>query len=57
MCDDLDATVQALTDKGVKFTRPITDQGWGLVTALELPGDGELSLYQPRHARPSDARV
>jgi hypothetical protein len=44
--------VAELNDKGVKFTRPIEDAGWGLVTALELPDGRELALYEPRHPRP-----
>jgi predicted enzyme related to lactoylglutathione lyase len=52
MCDDVHATVEELQDKGVKFTRPITDAGWGLLTALELPDGSELALYEPRHPRP-----
>jgi catechol 2,3-dioxygenase-like lactoylglutathione lyase family enzyme len=53
--DDLYATVAELNDKGVKFTRPIEDAGWGLVTALELPDGRELALYEPRHPRPPAA--
>jgi predicted enzyme related to lactoylglutathione lyase len=49
MCDDVDATVAELAAKGVEFTRPITDQGWGRVTALRLPGGMELGIYEPRH--------
>lgn len=49
MCDDLEATVQELKDKGVNLARPVHDAGWGLVTALQLPGGGELGLYQPKH--------
>jgi predicted enzyme related to lactoylglutathione lyase len=52
MCDDLHATVEELHDKGVNFTRAITDAGWGLITALELPDGSELALYEPRHTRP-----
>jgi catechol 2,3-dioxygenase-like lactoylglutathione lyase family enzyme len=52
MCDDVHATVDELTAKGVRFTQPITDAGWGLVTTLELPGGGELGLYEPRHPSP-----
>jgi catechol 2,3-dioxygenase-like lactoylglutathione lyase family enzyme len=52
LCDDVHATVAELEGKGVEFARPITDQGWGLETWMRLPGGGELSLYQPRHARP-----
>jgi predicted enzyme related to lactoylglutathione lyase len=55
MCDDIQTTVDQLTAKGVEFTRPVTDAGWGLVTALALPGGGELGLYEPRHPSPITA--
>lgn len=53
MCDDITATVKALEGKGVEFVRPIEDAGWGQVTAMRLPGGGELGIYEPRHASPS----
>lgn len=49
MCDDVKKTVAALKAKGVTFTQPIVDRGYGIVTALQIPGGGELGLYQPRH--------
>ncbi|MCD2192247.1 extradiol dioxygenase [Actinomycetospora endophytica] len=49
MCDDVEATVADLTSRGVVFEGGITDQGWGLLTTIRLPGDGSLGLYQPRH--------
>jgi hypothetical protein len=49
MCDDIRKTVEGLKKKGVRTTRPITDQGYGLVTTLRLPGGAELGLYEPRH--------
>jgi len=49
MCDDVEATVAELKTKGVEFARDITDAGFGRVTAIKLPGGGELGLYQPRH--------
>jgi hypothetical protein len=52
MCDDIHATVAELRGKGVVFTKKISDEGWGLLTALEIPGGGELGLYEPRHPRP-----
>jgi predicted enzyme related to lactoylglutathione lyase len=51
-CDDIEATVAELRGKGVVFTKGITDQGWGLLTAFAVPGGGELGLYEPRHERP-----
>ena len=50
MSDDVAAEVAALQAKGVE-TAPVTDQGWGLLTSLTLPGGGEVGLYQPRHRR------
>jgi catechol 2,3-dioxygenase-like lactoylglutathione lyase family enzyme len=52
MCDDVRATVEELTRKGVEFTREVSDEGFGLITALSLPGGGELALYEPRHPTP-----
>jgi hypothetical protein len=49
MCDDIQTTVEELTGKGVEFTGPVSDEGFGLVTAIKLPGGGELGLYEPRH--------
>ena len=49
MCDDLEATLAELRAKGVEITQEVADQGWGLVTAVALPGGVELGLYQPRH--------
>jgi predicted enzyme related to lactoylglutathione lyase len=57
MCDDINATTEELQAKGVEITREITDEGFGLMTALRLPDGSELALYEPRHASllsPSD---
>jgi predicted enzyme related to lactoylglutathione lyase len=47
LCDDIEATVAELKGKGVRFSRDITDKGWGLLTSISLPGGGEIGLYQP----------
>ena len=52
MCDDIRAAVQALRGKHVEFTKEISDEGWGLMTAFRLPGGSELALYEPRHPSP-----
>jgi catechol 2,3-dioxygenase-like lactoylglutathione lyase family enzyme len=49
MCDDLEATMAELSTKGVEFTLAVTEERWGLRTAVRLPGGGELGLYEPRH--------
>ncbi|HVH00045.1 MAG TPA: VOC family protein [Miltoncostaeaceae bacterium] len=55
MCDDVEATVDELERKGVEFTDPITDEAFGLMTAIRLPGGGQLGLYEPRHPTPLTA--
>jgi len=52
MCDDVAATVAMLEAKGAELARPVTDEGFGLMTAIRLPGGGELGLYEPRHPAP-----
>jgi len=52
MCVDIQTTVQSLRDKGVDFTKEISNEGFGLMTALRLPGGGEVALYEPRHPSP-----
>jgi catechol 2,3-dioxygenase-like lactoylglutathione lyase family enzyme len=52
MCDDVEATVAELEGKGVVFMSPITDEGFGLMTSLQVPGGGEIGLYEPRHPTP-----
>ncbi len=53
MCDDVHATVEELETKGVAFSGPVSDEDFGLMTAIRLPGGGELGLYEPRHPTPS----
>jgi predicted enzyme related to lactoylglutathione lyase len=55
MCDDIHATVRELDGKRVELTRPISDAGWGLVTAIAMPDGRELGLYEPRHPTPPRA--
>jgi predicted enzyme related to lactoylglutathione lyase len=49
ICDDVHATVTELQGRGVTFTREVSDQGWGLLTAIRLPDGSEMGLYQPKH--------
>ena len=55
MCDDVHATVDQLRAKGVRIAQPVADQGWGLVTRIELPDGSHMGLYQPRHPKPPHA--
>jgi catechol 2,3-dioxygenase-like lactoylglutathione lyase family enzyme len=47
-CDDIEAEIARLAEKGVKCG-PISDEGWGLLTMIRLPGGGDLGLYEPHH--------
>jgi catechol 2,3-dioxygenase-like lactoylglutathione lyase family enzyme len=51
MTDDLDREMAALERAGAAC-EPATQQSWGRLTRIRLPGGGALGLYQPRHARP-----
>ncbi len=50
-CDDVEETVAELKGRGVEFTRPIADHGYGLVTHFKVPGGFEVQLYQPLYPR------
>jgi catechol 2,3-dioxygenase-like lactoylglutathione lyase family enzyme len=52
MCDDIERTVAELEGQGVELTGPVADEGFGLITAIKLPGGGEIGLYEPRHPTP-----
>jgi catechol 2,3-dioxygenase-like lactoylglutathione lyase family enzyme len=49
MCDNLRATVADLRAKGVQLDDEISEQRWGLLTRLPVPGAGTVGLYQPLH--------
>jgi catechol 2,3-dioxygenase-like lactoylglutathione lyase family enzyme len=53
MCDDINATTEQLAAKGVTCGE-VTDQGWGLLTSIRLPGGGDVGLYEPRHPRATE---
>ena len=48
-CDDLDATMRELKEKGVEFTSEVRDEGWGLLASFRMAPDVEVDLYQPRY--------
>jgi len=52
MCDDIQATLAELRDKGAQVARDVSDQGWGLVAAIRLPDGSEFPIYEPRHPSP-----
>jgi predicted enzyme related to lactoylglutathione lyase len=55
VCDDVERTADELTARGVPVVEPVTDQGWGRLTAIGLPGGGRVGLYEARHPTAFDA--
>ena len=49
MCDDLDATIEELTAKGIEFTGHIEEARFGRTTDMVLPGGVNVMLYEPHH--------
>jgi hypothetical protein len=49
VCDDVEETVAELGARGVTFEGPISDQRWGRLTSIRLPGGGRVGLYEARH--------
>jgi hypothetical protein len=48
MCDDVNAEAARHAQRGIACGL-VSDEGWGLLTTIRLPGGGSLGLYQPRH--------
>jgi catechol 2,3-dioxygenase-like lactoylglutathione lyase family enzyme len=48
VCDDIEATIAELAAKGVSCS-DVSDEGWGLLTSVEVPGAGSIGLYQAKH--------
>ena len=54
MCDDLDATVAELSERGAQFAGEAQEMGFGRGLSLRVPGADDLLLYQPHHATAYD---
>ena len=50
-CDDIEKTVAELRGRGVEFTGPVQDHGYGLVTEFQVPGGFAVRLYQPKYTK------
>lgn len=48
-CDDIEASVSRMKERGVTFTDEVEDHGYGFVTHFEMPGVGRVQLYQPKY--------
>lgn len=50
-CDDIKKTVAELKSRGVEFTDPVADHGYGFVTHFKVPGGFSVQLYQPKYSK------
>jgi hypothetical protein len=55
MCDDVKAFIAEMKKKKVKCDK-VSEQPYGSMTAITLPGGGKLGVYEPKHARPKQAK-
>jgi len=51
MCDDIAATLKELKSKKVKVS-DVSEQRWGKLASLTLPGGGNIGIYEPKHPSP-----
>ncbi len=51
MCDDIAATLADLKRQNVTVSE-VSEQRWGRLASLTLPGGGKVGIYEPRHASP-----
>ncbi len=55
VCDDVEATAAELGERGVTFEGGVSDQGWGRLSTIRLPGGGRVDLYEAGHPTAFDA--
>ena len=49
MCDDIKATIRELQSKGMVVKGEPVEHCYGITVMIELPGEVEVMLYEPRH--------
>jgi len=55
MCDDIAATLRDLKAKHVPVS-VVSEQRWGKLATLTLPGGSKLGIYEPKHPRAPHAK-
>lgn len=48
ICDDLLAEMKSLAEKGIQCS-DVKEEIWGSITHIQLPGGGQVGLYEPKH--------
>ena len=56
MCSNIKLFIEEMKKQKIKCS-PLDEQRWGLITHLNLPGGGQLGIYEPKHARPKNAKA
>lgn len=54
MCDDLDATLGELADRGAQFTGEAQEMGFGRGVLMHVPGADDMLVYEAHHATAHD---
>jgi catechol 2,3-dioxygenase-like lactoylglutathione lyase family enzyme len=49
MCENLKGEITRLAKKGVRCSA-VSEERWGSITRMQLPGGGKIGLYQPKHS-------
>ena len=55
MCDDLEATMAELAERGAEFDGEVAREQWGTTVQVRVPGAGNVMLYQPTYDPPAFA--
>ena len=55
VCDDIEATVAELTERGETFSSGPEDLGLGVGAMVQVPGADDILIYTPRHVTAYDA--
>jgi hypothetical protein len=51
LCDDVQAFVAEMKSQKIRCSA-VTEERWGSITHVTLPGGGKLGVHQPKHPRP-----
>ena len=51
ICDDIGSFVEEMKQHNIACTE-VSEQRWGSLVHITLPGGGQLGVYEPKHARP-----
>jgi predicted enzyme related to lactoylglutathione lyase len=54
ICDDLQATMSELKERGAEFRGEVEEQPWGSTVRLVVPGADTMTLYQPKYPPPEE---